>query len=197
MATATRSEISELLTAFGGGDKDALTRLVPLVYDELRRVARRQLRRRPPGGTLDTTDLVHEAYLRLADQSHPDWRDRHHFLAVSATAMRQILVDRARRRARAKRGGKAPAVPLEESRVAAAARGEEIVAVDEALTALAERDERLVRVVELRYFLGLSFSETGAVLGVTERTAKRDWMKARAFLYHALHTAGPPQGAGR
>ncbi len=197
MTTATRSEVSQLLAALRGGEKDAFRRLMPLVYEELRSAARHQLRHRPAARTLDTTELVHEAYLRLADQSRPDWHDRHHFLAVSAIAMRQILVDLARRRATCKRGGAAPVMPLEESQVGAAARAEEILALDEALTALDERDERLARVVELRYFLGLSFLETGAVLGITDRTAKRDWAKARAFLYHALHGAEqPPPGAG-
>lgn len=186
MTTATRSEVSQLLADLRTGDKDAFGRLVPLVYDELRHAAHRQLRKRPPGTMLDTTELVHEAYLRLADPSDPDWRDRQHFLAVAALAMRQILVDRARRRATAKRGGGAQVVPFEESKVGADRRAAELLALDEALSALNSRDERLVRVVELRYFLGLSFTEIGEVLGLCERSARRDWVKARAFLYRAL-----------
>ena len=186
MTTATRSEVSQLLADMRTGDKEAFGRLVLLVYDELRRAAHRQLRKRSPGTMLDITELVHEAYLRLADPSHPDWRDRQHFLAVAALAMRQILVDRARRRATAKRGGGAEVVTLEESEVAADRRAAEILALDEALNALSARDERLARVVELHYFLGLTFTEIGEVLGICERSARRDWVKARAFLYHAL-----------
>lgn len=186
MTTATRSEVSQLLAAVRTGDQDAFGQLVPFVYEELRHAAHRQLRKRPPGTKLDTTELVHEAYLRLADQTHPDWHDRHHFLAVSALAMRQILVDRARRRATAKRGGAAEVVTLEESKVGADRRAAELLALDEALSALSARDERLARVVELRYFLGLQFTEIAEVLGMCERSARRDWGKARAFLYLTL-----------
>jgi RNA polymerase sigma factor (TIGR02999 family) len=181
-----RTDITELLIAHGGGDAAALNRLVPLVYDDLRRLARVQLRRRRPGDTLDTNGLVHEAYLRLVDQSRASWRDRGHFFAVSALAMRQIAVDHARRRARAKRGGGQAEVPLDQISEPAAREAVRILEVDEALNRLAAVDERLARVVECRYFAGLTEQETAAALGVSVRTAQREWFKARAWLRSEL-----------
>jgi RNA polymerase sigma factor (TIGR02999 family) len=181
-----RTDITELLIAHGGGDPEALDRLVPLVYEDLRRLARVQLRRRRPGQTLDTTGLVHEAYLRLVDQTRASWRDRGHFLAVSALAMRQIAVDHARRRARAKRGGGQVAVSLDEINEPAAREAAHILEIDEALKRLAVENARLARVVECRYFAGLSEEETAAALDVSLRTAQREWFKARAWLRREL-----------
>lgn len=163
-----------------------MDRLLPLVYDELRRLAQRQLNRRRAGETLNTTALVHETYLKLVDQSRAGWRDRVHFLAVAAVAMRHILVDYARRRVAKKRGGNARHFQLDEARLGVETRVIEILALDEALTSLAALDERLSRVVEMRFFGGLSVDEIAAVLEVTDRTVKRDWRKAKALLYSAL-----------
>jgi RNA polymerase sigma factor (TIGR02999 family) len=165
-------------------------RLVTLVYDELRAVARRQLRCWRPGQTLDTTALVHEAYLRLVDQAGATWQDRAHFLSVAGVAMRHILVDAARRRAAKKRGGEDLRVPFDELRLDPSqgvdSQAVEILALDEALTSLAARNERLSHLVELRFFAGLTEEETAQTLGTSERTVRRDWRKARAFLFHAL-----------
>jgi RNA polymerase sigma factor (TIGR02999 family) len=170
-------------------------RLVALVYDELRAMARRQLRGRRPGQTLTTTALVHEAYLRLVGQQGAAFRDRAHFLSVAALAMRHILVDAARRHAAKKRGGDELRITFDELRlgggrddreVSTEDRAVEILAVDRALTSLAALNARLGRLVELRFFAGLSEEETAEVLGTSERTVRRDWRKARAFLYQAL-----------
>jgi RNA polymerase sigma factor (TIGR02999 family) len=179
-------EITERLLALRQGDREALNQLVPLVYERLRALAHSRLSGRGPGQSLDTTALVHEAYLRLVDQSRAEWKDRAHFFAVAATAMRQIVVDRARRRHAAKRGGAEGAVALDGEPPGAAARTEEILAVDEALRQLASLNERLVRMVELRFFAGLSIEETADVLGLDARTVNRDWRVARALLYRAL-----------
>lgn len=181
-----RTDITELLIAHGGGDPEALHRLVPLVYDDLRRVARLQLRRRRPGQTLDTTGLVHEAYLRLVDQTRATWRNRGHFLAVSALAMRQIAVDHARWRSRAKRGGGHAPIPLEDVDEPAAREAVRIIELDDALNKLAVENQRLARIVEYRYFAGLSEQETAAALDISVRTAQRDWCKARAWLRREL-----------
>ncbi|MEZ5421042.1 MAG: sigma-70 family RNA polymerase sigma factor [Vicinamibacterales bacterium] len=175
-------DITRLLSALRAGESGALDQLVPIVYDDLRRVARGQLRRRRPGDTLDTTGLVHEAYLRLAEQSGLSLRDRGHFFAVSAMAMRQIVVDHARRRTRLKRGGDKVVVPLDEVPDPVAADADRVLAVDNALTALAQVDQRMARVVECRYFGGLTEEETAEALGVSVRTAQREWFKARAWL---------------
>jgi RNA polymerase sigma factor (TIGR02999 family) len=184
-------EVTQLLSAARQGDGNAMDRLVTLVYDELRAVARRQLRRWRPGQTLDTTALVHEAYLRLVDQAGATWQDRAHFLSVAGVAMRHILVDAARRRAAKKRGGEVLRVPFDELRADRIqdvdSQAVEILALDEALTSLAARTERLSHLVELRFFAGLTEEETAQTLGTSERTVRRDWRKARAFLFHALH----------
>jgi len=184
-------DITRLLSALGTGESGALNRLVPLVYDDLRRVARGQLRRRRPGDTLNTTGLVHEAYERLADQSGLTLRDRGHFFAVSAIAMRQIVVDHARRRGRLKRGGDKFMVPLDEAPDPVAADASRVLVIDEALQQLSRLNERLARVVECRYFGGLSEEETAAALGISVRTTQREWFKARAWLRAELG-AGPP-----
>jgi RNA polymerase sigma factor (TIGR02999 family) len=180
-------EVTQLLKAYEAGDRSAFDRLVPIVYDELRRLARRQLYRGPRGGqTLNTTGLVHEAWLRLVDQSQAEWQDRGHFLAVAARAMRQITIDHARRRLAAKRGGGAPREQLDESRLPGAQRAEWLLALEEALEHLARHNERLVRVVECRFFAGFSEEETAEALGVSLRTAQRDWLRARAWLREEL-----------
>jgi RNA polymerase sigma factor (TIGR02999 family) len=181
------ADITQLLIAHGAGDVRALDQLVPLVYDDLRRLARVQLRRRSGGETLNTGGLVNEAYLRLVDQSKATWRDRGHFFAVCAIAMRQIVVDHARRRSRLKRGGDQGMVPLDEARDRAAdADAVRVLEIDLALAKLAENDRRLAAVVECRYFAGLTEEETALALGVSVRTAQREWLKARAWLRHEL-----------
>jgi len=180
-------EVTLLLRAISDGDAGAFDRLVPLVYDELRRIAHGHLRRQRPGGTLDTTGLVHEAYLKLAEQSGLDLRDRGHFLAVSARAMRQVLVDFARARTAAKRGGaEARRVELEEDSAAVVTQAELLLDVDRALAGLRAHSERLAQVVECRYFAGYSEEETAMALGTSLRTAQRDWLRARAWLRRAL-----------
>ena len=184
------AEITQLLIAHGAGDSGALDRLVPLVYDDLRRLARVQLRRRGGVETLNTGGLVNEAYLRLVDQTRATWRDRGHFFAVCAIAMRQIVVDHARRRARQKRGGDQAVVPLDEARDAAAVDAARVLEIDLALRKLAEADRRLAAVVECRYFAGLTDDETALALGMSVRTAQREWFKARAWLRHELAGSG-------
>ena len=179
-------EVTRLLLSWRHGDDGALDRLFPLVYEELRGMAHRQLRRGPSGDTLSTTALVHEAYLKLVDRTQLHVNDREHFMALAAKAMRQILVDYARRRGASKRGGAASHQPLEEGLVPVSSRSDELLAIDEALGRLERLDPRLGRLVELRVFGGLSVEESGRVLDVSPRTVKRDWQKARAFLFHEL-----------
>jgi RNA polymerase sigma factor (TIGR02999 family) len=178
--------ITDLLMEASAGDRSAMDRLFPLVYDELRRIAHRALRRERPDHTLGTTGLVHEAYLRLVDQTRAGWRDRAHFYAVAALAMRRILVDYARRHRRAKRGGGQRPVSLDESATALDERASNLVALDEALTRLGALSPRLSRIVECRFFGGLTEEEIAEVMGVTLRTVKRDWAKARGWLYQEL-----------
>jgi RNA polymerase sigma factor (TIGR02999 family) len=178
-------EITRHLKAWGDGDPEAVDRLFPLVYGELRRLARSRLRANR-GGTLSSAALVHEAYLKLVDQTRADVRDRSHFFAIASKVMRRILVDRARRRGARKRGGGEAPIELEESRIAAAAPAPDVVAIDEALERLERVDPRLAQTVELRFFGGLSVEETAAALGISEATVKRDWSKARLFLYDAI-----------
>jgi RNA polymerase sigma factor (TIGR02999 family) len=187
-------DITGLLAALREGDRAALDRLFPLVYRELHDRAHGQLARHRPGDTLSTTALVHEAYLKLTDSAHQTYQDRVHFFAVASRAMRQILVDYARRRMAVKRGG-APPVTLDPELAADPGRPEELVALDEALGRLEALDERLARTVEMRFFGGLSVEETAAALGVSPRTVKRDWRKARAVLYQDIRgDDGPPEG---
>jgi RNA polymerase sigma-70 factor, ECF subfamily len=182
-------EITQILAAARRGEPDAMDRLLPLVYDDLRLRARQQLRRRRPGSTLDTTALVHDAYLKLVDQSQADYRDRCHFFAAAATAMRHILVDRARRHAALKRGGAGQQVALDSSLLQIEAKAVEILDLDEALRSLARADQRLARLVEMRFFSGLTLEETAEALNLSERTVQRDWRAARAFLYRTLQEA--------
>jgi RNA polymerase sigma factor (TIGR02999 family) len=178
--------VTNLLAAWSGGDPVALERLMPLVERELHLLASRYLRRERPGHTLQTTALVHEAYLRLVDQRDVRWQSRAHFFGIAAQMMRRILVDHARRIAYARRGGGAAKVSLDEACVVSAERAAELVALDDALLALARLDGRKCRVVELRYFGGLSVEETAEVLGVSTDTVGRDWRAARAFLRREL-----------
>jgi RNA polymerase sigma factor (TIGR02999 family) len=170
----------------GAGDGTDLDSVFPLVYDELRRLAHRQLKRERAGHTLVTTALVHEAWLRLTDDAGAGWRDRNHFLSIAAIAMRRILVEHARRHGRAKRGGTLRRVPLDDLAVPAGERAELIVALDDALQRLAALDGRQARVVECRFFGGMTEEETAAALGIGLRTAKRDWAKARGWLYREI-----------
>jgi len=186
MATSESPQITNLLLAWGEGDEAALQTLMPLVYEELRRVAARHMRHQREGHTLQTTALVNEAYLRLIDASRVQWQNRSHFFAVSAHLMRRILVDFARSRNYQKRGGGAQAVSLDEAMIVAPERGADLLALDEALTRLQALNERQAKVVELRYFAGLSEDETAEALKVSVRTVRRDWNFARAWLHREL-----------
>ena len=177
----------ELFRLWRAGDDEALHRLLPLVYEELRRVARRHLRRERPDHTLQTTALINEAYLRLMDQGTAEVRDRCHFVALTSHLMRQILVDHARARLAKKRDGGCRVTLVED--LAAAEPGEiDVLAVDDALSRLAALDPQQARVVELRYFGGLSIRETSQVLGISEATVKRDWATARAWLHREIES---------
>ena len=184
--TFSKQEVTQLLVAWSQGDQAALERLMPLVYEELRRVARRYMRRERAGHTLQTTAVVNEAYLRLIDASQVQWQNRAHFFAVSAQLMRRILVDYARAHNYIKRGGEAHHVPLEEAAVFSAERAPDIVALDDALKSLAVMDQRKSRVVELRFFGGLSVEETAEALKVSPRTVLNDWNLAKAWLLREL-----------
>ena len=186
MSAQERHEITGLLVAWGGGDKSALDRLMPLVYDELRRLAHRYMSNERPGHTLQTTALVNEAYLRLVNWKEVQWQNRAHFFGVSAQMMRRILVDFARDRQYLKRGGGAMQVSLSDASSFAECRAADLVALDEALTALTKQDERKGQVVEMRFFSGLRAKEIAAVLKTTEATVRRDWIIAKAWLYQAL-----------
>jgi RNA polymerase sigma factor (TIGR02999 family) len=188
MAAPPPHEITRLLALAHDGDGAALDRLLPLVYDELRALAHRQRLRQGGAETLNTTALVHEAYLKLAGRADGRYEDRLHFFRVAARVMRDVLVDYARAQRAAKRGG-APALPLDALRLAVAEQAAPILALDEALTRLTALDARQAEVVELRYFVGLTIPEAADVLGRSEATVKRDWTAARAWLYHALSEA--------
>ncbi len=180
-------EITRMLQEWSGGKQEALDALLPLVYAELHRQASRYLRRERAGHTLQTTALIHEAYLKLIDQREVNWQNRAHFFGIAAQAMRRILVDYARERHRAKRGGIGESLPLEEAAlVVSEERRVDLVALDEALTRLAKFDERQARIVELRYFSGLSIEETAEVLRISPATVKSDWNVAKAWLRHEI-----------
>ncbi len=184
--------VTALLQAWGNGDQDALQALVPLVEQELRRLARHYMRGERPGHTLQPTALVNEAYLRLVDIAHVRWQNRAHFLAVAARTMRRVLVDMARAKGYQKRGGRAPLVPLDDVDVAAPAPATDVVALHDALDALGALDARKAQVVELRYFGGLTVDETAAVIGVSPETVMRDWKFAKAWLLRAMSPDGAP-----
>ena len=184
--TASPNDVTQLLVDWRNGDTQALDRLMPLVYDELRRIASRYMKREREGHTLQTTALVNEAYLRMVGQHDVNWQNRAHFFAVAASVMRHLLVDHARARGRVRRGADPQQVSLDEAAVVSNQKGEELLALDEALTRLASIDSRKVKIVELRYFSGLTAEETAEVLGVSEITVKREWLKAKAWLYREL-----------
>jgi RNA polymerase sigma-70 factor (ECF subfamily) len=186
MTTKTDS-VTQLLVAWSDGDQAALDQLVPLVHEELRRLARSYMRGERSGHTLQTTALVNEAYLRLIDQKHVRWQNRAHFLAIAAQLMRRILVDYARRRQYQKRGAGAMQVSLAEAEALADERSPDLVALDEALLGLAEIDPRRSRVVELRFFGGLNIEETAEILKVSPTTVERDWTTAKAWLYQRMN----------
>lgn len=192
-----RDQVTRLLRQTVGGAGEAMDRLFPLVYDDLRRIAHQRLRAERPSHTLNTNALVHEAYLRLVDQTRTSFSDRAHFFAVAARVMRHVLVDYARRKNAEKRGGGAVRVSLQEEMAVEEPRFDDLLALDEALTALSEHDERMGQVVEHRFFGGMTVRETAEALGVSVRTVERDWTRAKAYLYRALRPSGPdgPDGA--
>lgn len=179
-------EITQLLLAWGSGDETALERLMPLVHAELKRLAKRYMNRQRSGHTLQTTALVNEAYLRLIDSSRVQWQNRAHFFAISAQLMRRILVDAARAKQNLKRGGGAQMIALDEAPDVFSEQAAELIALDDALKALASFSPRLSQVVELRYFGGLSEEEAAEVLKTSTRTIRRDWKLARTWLYREL-----------
>ena len=184
-------EVNRLLRDWGGGDSQALERLMPLIYNELRQLAHRCLYRERPGHTLQTTALVHEAYLKLIDQRDARWQNRAHFFAIAAQAMRRILVDSARRHTAVKRGGPAENLSLDEAANVSVEPDPILLPLDEALSRLAEMDQQQSRVVELRYFGGMTIEETAEVLGLSKDTVKNEWAMARAWLREALSDRAP------
>jgi RNA polymerase sigma factor (TIGR02999 family) len=194
MKDPSPNQITQLLVAWGNGDPHALQQLMPLVYRQLRRLAHGCLGREPPGHTLQTTALVHEAYLRLVDQQEAGWKNRAQFFAVAAQMMRRVLVDYARARQYGKRGGGAQKVELDEALVVSRDRAAEVVALDELLLSLAEVDPRKGRVVESRVFGGLSVEETAEALGVSPGTVMRDWTLAKAWLQREMTQGGQDAG---
>ncbi|MEM8559920.1 MAG: ECF-type sigma factor [Bacteroidota bacterium] len=185
------ADLTALLGDFQAGDRAAVDAVLPLVYDQLKAMARNRLRHERAGHTLDTAALVHEAYLKLVDQTRADWQSRAHFLGVASVAMRRILVNYARDRRAAKRGGGDVAGTLHDDAVGQVARSEDLLALDEALDRLAGLNERSARVVEMWFFGGLEQREIAGVLGVSEKTVRRDWQAAKAWLSHALRADAP------
>lgn len=181
-----QDELTRTLSACSDGDPQAFDRLIPLVYSDLRAIAHRRLRSEQTGHTLDTTAVVHEAYLQLVNQATATWEDRAHFFAVASRIIRHVLIDYARRRGAAKRGGSRLQVPLREDMAGQKPRTVDLIALDEALSELAEHDERMARVVECRFFGGMTMTETASAVGVSLRSVERDWTRARAYLYRML-----------
>jgi RNA polymerase sigma factor (TIGR02999 family) len=180
-------DVTRNLIEWRNGNQAAIEKILPVVYDELRRAARRNLRRESGDISIQTIELINEAYLKLIDQRESNWQNRAHFFAVAARVMRNILVDRARARQFAKRGAGAQKVSTDEVLVAAPERDVNVIDLHEALTILSDLDERKSRIVELRYFAGLSVAETAEVMGISAITVKREWLKAKSWLYQALH----------
>ena len=189
MADSDNNEVTKLLESWSSGKQEALDELMPLVYQELRRMAKKYMNSQPSKHTLQTTALIHEAYLKLADNRGKNWQNRAHFFAVAAQAMRHILVDHARLHKAEKRGGDTQIVSLEEAAIISDERAAEIVALDEAIENLSKVEERKSRVVELRYFGGLSVEETAEVLKISPETVMRDWRFAKTWLLRELSTS--------
>ena len=189
---ALPQEITQLLASWSQGDKVALDQLVPLVYPELRRLARRHMDRENPAHTLQTSALINEAYLKLVDQQSVEWQNRAHFFAVAAQVMRHILVDHARTRNYAKRGGGAPRLPLDEAAVLTEQRAGQLIALDDALRDLAALDGRKSQIIELRFFGGLSMEETAEVMKISPSTVQREWRAAKAWLHHTMINQANP-----
>ena len=180
-------EVTQLLIQWSNGDKAALDKLMPLIYEELRQLARHYMNRERAGHTLQTTALVNEAYLRLINRKQVHWQNRAHFFAIAAHLMRSILVDHARSHAYAKRGGGARKIALDEALAVSQQRAADVVALDDALKRLAEIDRQQSRIVEMKFFGGLTIEETAEVLGLSPATIKREWSTAKAWLYHELN----------
>jgi len=187
---APSSDTTQLLLDSRQGHKEALDELMPLVHDELRDIAHRLLQKRPAGHMLTTTALVHEAYLKLIDQSRVEWSDRAHFQALSARVMRQILIDYFRKQTAEKRGGDAPMISLEEGKIPVDQRGDTLLALDEALTRLSDRDPRKAQIVMYQFFGGMTQRAIADVLDISTRTVRREWRKARAWLARELSGEG-------
>src|SRR5271157_5024296 len=183
---ATSGKVTKLLLELSGGNRAVVDELIPFLYQELKRIAAAQLRRERPGHTLQVTALVHEAYLKLVNQRQVTWQNRAHFFGVAAQVMRRILLDYAKGRARGKRGGDVQKTSLDEALTVSYDRAFELVQIDEALQRLATFDQRQAKVVEMRFFGGLSVEETAEALGVSEPTVKREWAMAKAWLYREL-----------
>ena len=182
MSNLSQQELTQLLIDWSNGDQAAIDKLMPLVYEELRRLARHYMRRERPGHTLQTSALINEAYMRLVDQQNISWKNRAHFFGISARLMRQILVDHARAHNNAKRGGDQQKVPLDDIASLSKNRAYEIVALDDALQSLSTIDPQQTKIVELRFFGGLTIEETAEVLGISHATVEREWSMARAWL---------------
>ncbi|HJZ81804.1 MAG TPA: sigma-70 family RNA polymerase sigma factor [Pyrinomonadaceae bacterium] len=190
--TASAATVTQLLFDWQQGDRSALEKLTPLIYEELRRIAHRYLRHERQGHTLQTTALVNEAYLRLAGREQAEWQTQAHFFAVTARVMRHILIDHARRRRFLKHGGQLQQVSMAEASLMSAERAADLIALDEALDHLKQLDLRKSKVVELRYFGGLSLEETAKALGVSVMTVRRDWRAARAWLFRKMRSTEEP-----
>lgn len=192
MSDPTRTDVTLWLKKAGDGDDSAVNRLMPLVYDELRALAESYLKQERPGHTLQATALVHDAYVRLVKQEDVEWKNRAHFFAVAAQAIRRILVDHARGRKRQKRGGDRQRVRLDENVALVKSPDVDLLSLDEAMEQLAKLDPRQAQIVELRFFGGLSINEVASYLDVSPRTVDGDWSMARAWLRRAMQTEGPP-----
>ncbi len=186
MKTTSSQEISEFLIAWSNGDQEALSRLIPLVYQELHRMAVRYMRRERPGHTLQASGLVNEAYLKLVDQKNVQWQNRAHFFGIASQLMRRILVDHARTRIRGKRGGDITKISLDETAVVSMDKAAEFIMLDNALRGLAEIDPQKSRIVEMKIFCGLSTEEIAVVEKVSPRTIRREWRRAKAWLHREL-----------
>ncbi|MCU1304128.1 MAG: polymerase, sigma-24 subunit, subfamily [Candidatus Sulfotelmatobacter sp.] len=196
MAHVPPSQVTELLHGWRAGDRKASDALLPLVYDELRRLAHHRLRKERPDHTLQSAALVHEAYFRLVGQDLPAWESRAHFFAIAAQLMRQILVDYARRHRASKRGSGVCMLTLDEAMALPQRKDVDVVALDDALNTLAEMDPRQSRVVELRFFAGLSLEETSEVMGIATATVQRDWTAARAWLHREISRKPSSRSSG-